>query len=114
MKFQNDMNNDRFYFSSDDKSQSSSSSDNENLPYPYNALPESNWAELKQQLKRVNALLHEVDKDSKSDKPLKHQVPLHSKIFAARLLSISQQRHSDIDIESVLSGEKVNLNDLAS
>lgn len=65
---------------------SSSSSDEDNLPYPYNALPETRWAELKSHIKKVNELLNEADKDSRSDKPLKSQVPLASKIFAARLL----------------------------
>lgn len=43
---------------SEDKSKYSSSSEEENLPYPYNKLPEQNWVELKQQLKKVNALLN--------------------------------------------------------
>ncbi len=46
-KINNDLMNDRLYYSSEEKSQSSSDSEDENLPYPYNALPEENWAELK-------------------------------------------------------------------
>ena len=65
------------------------SSEEENLPYPYNALPEQNWFELKQQLRKVNELLYQADIDQNIDRRLRHSVPLHSKIFAARLLSIS-------------------------
>ena len=59
----------------------------------------------------MNALLTEVDRkkekerDTITEKPLKHQVPLHSKIFAARLLSLSQPKHNLIDKDGSISQE---------
>ncbi|CDW72811.1 cation channel family protein [Stylonychia lemnae] len=93
------------YQTSEDPSVDATSSEEENLPYPYNALPEQNWFELKQQLRTVNLILQEADKDNSMniDMRQRHSVPLHSKIFAARLLSISQNRileEPEIDEES--------------
>ena len=42
---------------------SSTDSEEEILPYPYNKLPIGRWDELKIQLKKVNALLYEVDNE---------------------------------------------------